>query len=352
MELASIEINNYITLLFENNVCIIKILGENFMKYDIFKLKDFIPKYKFIENIERFQNIFPDINQDDLYINAYILISNAFELWVKHKYNTDFLKYQISFPLLRELVQIGDLRAKKVFYNEIIKNLWGQDSLFLKFLIREKYDKYVEIERYKRRIHIPERFKDLKFTFFICFLLLTLYIIYANFQIFHWFDLNESRIFEHYEIWRYFTSMFEHHGKNTLFINLILLIAFGSLFEVNNLFSYKAYIIIYLVSGLVGNIFFFLVFYDNTLDTAAAGASGSIFGIIGALITITITKERYFRTIIIILLVGFFLFQSIDSRVNFTAHFFGLLAGMFTYSLFYIHDSYKQKKNYMIKRPP
>ena len=357
MENISVEINKYIMLLLEENKCKIYILNEKFMEFDISKLKETIQKYRLSQYFNVNQENAININQDELKINDFVLISKIFKFWVNHNYNTNFLDYHISFPLLRKLVQLGDKQAKKVFYNEIIMHLWGGDPLFVKFLIRERYDEYVELESFKRKIHTPNIFNDIKGTLFLCFLLLVVHIILEIYEVIEWFDLDGTRIFEHYEIWRFFTSMFTHHVRIHLLVNICLILIFGSIFEVNNLFSYRAYIIIYLVSGLVGNIFFFLLPFDlrflpTDVTLKGAGASGCAFGLMGAIIIILLKKKRFFWTAILILIVGFFLIQSLDPRLNFTAHFFGLLAGLIVNSLINAYDSHKQNKKYVIKKSP
>ena len=80
------------------------------------------------------------------------------------------------------------------------------------------------------------------------------------------------------EFWRYLTAVFLHTGVLHLFYNLFALALFGSILE-KLIGSYK-FLIIFFLAGILSNVVS-LNFYPSSL-----GASGAIFGIIGALIII------------------------------------------------------------------
>jgi membrane associated rhomboid family serine protease len=77
------------------------------------------------------------------------------------------------------------------------------------------------------------------------------------------------------EIWRWLTSLFMHAGASHLFLNMLALYFFGSVLE--SQVERRHWIAIYFLSGLAGNIAYAFI------GTApAVGASGCIFGIMGA----------------------------------------------------------------------
>jgi rhomboid protease GluP len=78
------------------------------------------------------------------------------------------------------------------------------------------------------------------------------------------------------EYWRLFTAMFLHIGIMHLFFNGYALLAIGT--ELERLFGPGRFTAIYLLAGLLGN----LASYAFS-PHLAAGASGAIFGLIGAL---------------------------------------------------------------------
>lgn len=96
-------------------------------------------------------------------------------------------------------------------------------------------------------------------------------------------------ITEQGEYYRMFTSMFLHFGFEHLFNNMITLVLIGWNLEVE--IGSIRFLVIYILSGLGGNIL--SSWWDIRLaDYAiAAEASGAIFGIIGALLYVAIRNR-------------------------------------------------------------
>jgi len=80
------------------------------------------------------------------------------------------------------------------------------------------------------------------------------------------------------EVWRYLSSIFLHGGLAHITYNLFALILFGLILE--KLIGAKRLLIVFLSTGILANIIS-VYFYPLSL-----GASGAIFGVIGALIFI------------------------------------------------------------------
>jgi rhomboid protease GluP len=78
------------------------------------------------------------------------------------------------------------------------------------------------------------------------------------------------------EYWRLLTAMFLHIGLAHLFFNGYALFAIGT--ELERLYGYPRFTSIYFLSGLFGSLASYAFSY-----TLSAGASGAIFGVIGAL---------------------------------------------------------------------
>ena len=83
------------------------------------------------------------------------------------------------------------------------------------------------------------------------------------------------------EPWRIFTSMFLHGDLGHLFFNMFALFIFGNALEKR--VGGPLFLLIYLVSGVVGAAGFMLF---SAPYESALGASGAIFGIIGALVIV------------------------------------------------------------------
>ena len=131
------------------------------------------------------------------------------------------------------------------------------------------------------------------------------------------------------EFWRLFSSLFLHVGLLHLLFNSFALFIFGPIIE--NLFGKFRFIIIYLFSGVSGSL---ISLYFNPL-VVAAGASGAIFGLLGALAAFFLLKRNILGVfaqknfIAVIILVAFnmffgFLIPGVD---NF-AHLGGFISGL------------------------
>ena len=78
-----------------------------------------------------------------------------------------------------------------------------------------------------------------------------------------------------YRPWTLVTSIFAHGGFDHLFYNMFALLLFGTILE--SVIGGKRWLIVFFAAGVIGGIAG-LPLYDSTL-----GASGAIFGLMGAL---------------------------------------------------------------------
>ncbi|MCL2215728.1 MAG: rhomboid family intramembrane serine protease [Defluviitaleaceae bacterium] len=132
-------------------------------------------------------------------------------------------------------------------------------------------------------------------------------------------------VHEHGEWFRLFTAMFVHFGVAHFAANAFGLIVFGSRME--RYFGRSAFIAIYFLSGLLGSLASLFL-----SQAYAAGASGAIYGLVGALFAYTrITK----RTIESLNWFFMFIYIGIGIAVGFSttgidnfAHLGGLLGGV------------------------
>ena len=143
------------------------------------------------------------------------------------------------------------------------------------------------------------------------------------------------------EYYRLFTCIFLHIGIMHLLCNMYSLYIIGR--EVENLFGKIKYIIIFILSGIFGSIMS-LAFTHNTIS---AGASGAIFGLLGALLYFGMHYRTYLgeaikRSIIPIivvnLIIGFFA-EGIDLAANIG----GLVGGVLVAMMVGVPDKSKTK---------
>ena len=130
------------------------------------------------------------------------------------------------------------------------------------------------------------------------------------------------------EYYRLITCMFLHIGIVHLLCNMYSLYIVGN--SVENLFGKVKYLIIYFISGICGSILS-LAFCHNTIS---AGASGAIFGLLGALLYFgyyyraylgSTIKNSVIQVILINLIIGFMV-----PGISNAAHIGGLVGGILT----------------------
>ncbi|MHA2287167.1 MAG: rhomboid family intramembrane serine protease [Promethearchaeota archaeon] len=138
-----------------------------------------------------------------------------------------------------------------------------------------------------------------------------------------------SKIINDLEIWRLFTSMFLHGNLLHIFSNMVSLLIFGAYLELN--FPKYQFVIIYFASGLIGSLSSMLFL---PLNTISLGASGAIFGLIGAAFSILIIRRDTPLIFLGLIYVFYFVFSSFSPGINYFAHISGLLCGLVVGYLF------------------
>ena len=129
----------------------------------------------------------------------------------------------------------------------------------------------------------------------------------------------------HGEWYRLITSMFLHFNFEHILMNMLSLFIFGKIVE-TIVGPYKM-LGIYLISGLFGN-FASLSF---NISTISVGASGAIFGLIGAILTMMYLSKTFNKKMIIQLLVVVLILIFVSlfmSNINLMAHLGGFIGGI------------------------
>ena len=130
------------------------------------------------------------------------------------------------------------------------------------------------------------------------------------------------------EYWRLFTAMFLHSGFMHLGLNGVVLFIFGGMVERS--YGHARFLLIYVLAGLSGSVASYLF---NSI-AIGAGASGAIFGVIGALAAYflvqreTFGKEAQNSLIAVAIIVVVQLFMGLAAPgIDNWAHLGGLVAG-------------------------
>lgn len=129
------------------------------------------------------------------------------------------------------------------------------------------------------------------------------------------------------ELYRLISSMFLHAGIIHLAFNLYALYILGP--QLESFFGKAKFLAIYLISGIIGGLVSMI--FQGT-GVVSVGASGAIFGLIGAFIYFGYHYRVYFGSVIksqiIPLLVLNLFIGFISSGINMSAHIGGLIGGI------------------------
>lgn len=121
--------------------------------------------------------------------------------------------------------------------------------------------------------------------------------------------------------WQLFTSMFVHADIVHIAGNMFFLLIFG--LRAEGMFDTKEYLLIYVLSGLAGNLLTLLM----GPETLSVGASGAIFGVFGA-VTIYFRRATGQSIISALAFAFFLLLMNMGYGVNILAHLGGLIGGL------------------------
>lgn len=129
------------------------------------------------------------------------------------------------------------------------------------------------------------------------------------------------------EWWRLFTCMFLHGGFIHIAVNMYSLYSIGS--QIEMIFGKLKYVVIYILSGISSSLFS----YYLSPSPLSVGASGAIFGLLGAILAFAI-KERdrmdkgVIGSIIITVVVNLYLGISVLENIDNYAHIGGFIGGI------------------------
>ena len=139
------------------------------------------------------------------------------------------------------------------------------------------------------------------------------------------------------EYYRVFTAFFMHFGIRHLFNNMLLLWYLGSRLE--KYLGHGKFALTYLACGLGGNLISLAYYLFTDPYTNTAGASGAVFGIVGAMLWVVLRHRGQLADLTsrqLMLMILFTLYNGFaDSGINNAAHIGGLVLGFLLGMLFY-----------------
>ena len=143
----------------------------------------------------------------------------------------------------------------------------------------------------------------------------------------------ESRHIAAGDYWRLLTATFLHSGIAHLGLNCLGLFIFGQ--QIEQLYGRGRFLLIYVVSGLTGSVTSYLLNLSLTPNSIGVGASGAIFGLLGALVAFFIYHRDRLGSMGRQSLIGLLVLAAINlffgfaiSGVDNYAHIGGFAAGV------------------------
>ncbi len=139
----------------------------------------------------------------------------------------------------------------------------------------------------------------------------------------------EPYVIEGHEYYRLVTSLFLHFGISHLMNNMVMLGALGWNLELE--IGKIRFFLIYFLSGMGGNICSLIYHVKEGTYVISAGASGAVFGLMGALVCAALQRRGYIgrlnkRGLIFMVILSLY-FGLTSTGVDNAAHIGGLICG-------------------------
>ncbi|MDD4371704.1 MAG: rhomboid family intramembrane serine protease [Anaerostipes sp.] len=148
-------------------------------------------------------------------------------------------------------------------------------------------------------------------------------------MIYQWGASSWPLIVEAHQWYRLFTSNYLHFGFDHLFNNMAVLCILG--YEVEKKMGSLRYVMLYVGAGFIGSVASVGYYMATNQNVVSVGASGAIFGLVGALLIIVLKnrgrENEFYKRGFIIVIVGT-LYHGISSAgIDNAAHVGGLIGG-------------------------
>jgi len=131
------------------------------------------------------------------------------------------------------------------------------------------------------------------------------------------------------EYWRLLTAMFLHADVMHIIFNMMALYILGK--DIERFFGKKKFLVIYFISGLVGSAASYFL-----IDNVSVGASGAIFGLMGANLFLyklnPLVYKRIYGSDLLILIGINLVIGLVRPNIDMAGHIGGLIAGFITAS--------------------
>lgn len=242
------------------------------------------------------------------------------------------------------LILILSQDEKPVFLDpqDQFDDLYGPLSMVLA-QNQSKKETGIEIPDYKNIKDIGKLLYQYKATFLIFLVNLICFIfteIYGD-KIYNTFACNAYMVKKLHEYYRLLTSNYLHFGWDHFFNNMVVFLILVSSLE--KVIGSIRYVILYTGAGIAGSIISVAYYSMMGQDVLSAGASGAIFGLVGALAAVFLfckEQRQRFDGFGIFLMIAGSLYHGFQSgTTDNAAHIGGCIAGFILSMLLYVSGS-------------
>ena len=172
--MSEFRINDHLSLKLEKGKTIIYVEGEKFSQCKYLLLNIHIDKISTFdeiqsideasENFNKFLNASQDGTINPIEIPPEVEFwghCSNLQVWAENRYDTRLLHRNLAFPLLNKLAEVGDLLAKVVFKEEIIKRFSSGERTVMQFLMSKRYFEMLDEEELETYFFsMPRLFKE------------------------------------------------------------------------------------------------------------------------------------------------------------------------------------------------
>ena len=140
-------VNKYITLILEEGKTQIYLNDNLFMQCKFLLIDIPIENVSFFDEFESIDDVIgATIPNRTITIPAETEFwghCSNLQVWYENDYNSNLLHRNLAFPLLKKLFEVGDVKAKKIFKEEIAKKLESGNESVINYLMEEGYTQYL-----------------------------------------------------------------------------------------------------------------------------------------------------------------------------------------------------------------
>lgn len=171
------------------------------------------------------------------------------------------------------------------------------------------------------------------------------YILSVQFGeiVYHIGCIDAERVLLQHQYYRLISGMFLHAGIEHIVSNMIFLAGLGQMVE--RAIGHIRYIVLYLLSGLCGSALSIAHSILSGELYSSVGASGAIFGLIGALFVLVLASHGKFQGISVrrmLFAVAYMVYSGVGAqRIDNAAHIGGLIGGIFIMAVINLIKAYK-----------